>query len=305
MKIVIDWYRHGLSCANVFHQRSLQGALAKILPFLYTLHDPDLTRLGWQQAVQTGVCLGAKRDDYDLVGSSVMSRAIETALGIWSGSSIKTIHVLPHVGERRHVTGMDVQNTPQESKDKLEAHMEAWKKVHKVHNLTLDYSFLNATALTKKPSADSFYSQTLPHIIRSLSKGTTPKKTIRIAIVSHGGFMRENLRLRTVLALETGLNTRGVCGHTKTKKTKPSTCCSSYKDPAWEDAESYSVPNTAAWREELNMSEKEKRIDRLEVRPWYTPNPQAFRIYRTGKKDPLFRSDLEGCDQKVIKAVIK
>lgn len=298
MRVVIDWYRHGLSCANVLHQRTLTGVISQA-----TIHDPDLTALGWRQAERTGKCLGKLRDSYDLVGASVMSRAIETAMGIWGGSgNPTTIHILPHVGERRQMFGLDKQNEPQRNLYALKTKMKAWKASHKVKGVKLDYSYLDHISLG--PSAKLFYNDVLPEIVRRLGK----KKEIKIAIVSHGAFIRTNLALRKVLARDPSIGRPLTCRDGLLKGT----CCdeddgdakTTFRDPAVSHPPTYSVPNTAAWREVLKVALEKRRVDRLKVESWYAPNPR-FRLFRTRRSDPLYGEDLDGCSAMVKRAVLK
>jgi broad specificity phosphatase PhoE len=299
MKVVIDWYRHGLSCANVLHQRTLTGGLKQVL-----LHDPDLTHLGWIQAIKTGKCLGSLRKTYDFVGSSVMSRAIETAMGIWKNTKT-TIHVLPHISENRHFLELDRQNAPQAHIELLKHKMKAWETSHKV-SCNLDYSFL--THMTQGPSTEAFYQSVLPPILRGLIKKNPAKKTIRLALVSHGAFIRTNLDLRQLLSLEGPKIGKPIFCRGRPKAP----CCqeddgedaTTFVDPAVADPETYSVPNTAAWRETLVFTPSHRRLDRVRVHSFYAPNPR-FRVFRTGRSDPLYRKDLEGCPSFVMDSVLK
>lgn len=300
MKIVIDWYRHGLSCANVLHQRTLTGPLRQAF-----FQDPDLTGLGWRQALKTGQCLGSERKIYDFVGASLLSRAIETAMGIFEGTPT-TINILPYISEHRHLGGLDKQNAPLSHRLLLETRMKGWARDHKVKGVKLDFS--RVTRMVQEPDADAFYTRVLPSILKDLQRAKPKQKTFYLALVSHGAFMRTNLHLRPLLATTPKAGKPLFCQGSKSKGSK---CCQeddgedarTFVDPAVAEPDSYSVPNTAGWRESLVMVSKDRRLDRVKVQSYYAPNPR-YRVFRTGRSDPLYREDLEGCHPKVVDALI-
>jgi len=104
--VQIDWIRHGLACHNVMrHYGGMFGRLKQKF-----LLDPELTNKGYQEALDAGQCLGEIRKEYDLVAASVMSRAIETAIGVFQGEE-REINVIPYVNER----GAGKENTSRDS----------------------------------------------------------------------------------------------------------------------------------------------------------------------------------------------
>jgi len=304
--IQIDWIRHGLSCANVMHHHGFLGGIRQ-----GALLDPDLTNAGFNEAVKAGECLGEARGDYDMVCASVMSRAIETAIGIFQGSR-QTINVIPWVSERRRgiALGSDKQNEPKASMGALQEHILNFQK-EKRTKVPINYEFVNNTLLDvgtyrgvdnvwadgmAGPSVDKFQRLVLPRLVDFINRAGGPRATFRlklpggeaiseevpcyrIAIVSHGRFIREVTGLKTFMSdlkkagkLEDVMRAQAcVVG-----PGRDIAGCCTQEDPAIvavQEGGSYKNPNTSIWRQFLKMRDcgERMRVDGHRLTKIYTP----------------------------------
>src|SRR3989338_2605450 len=119
MRIDIYFIRHGLSCANLVKKFSR-------IPFKHTTYsDPELSTAGQAMTILNGRSLRTyfrnNQIHIDLVGSSVLVRAIETSYYLFNSDrgrsmdSAKTIYALPFIAE----VGMTLDNIASSVKDQL------------------------------------------------------------------------------------------------------------------------------------------------------------------------------------------
>src|SRR3989338_11272000 len=114
MRIDIYFIRHGLSCANLVKKFSR-------IPFKHTTYsDPELSTAGQAMTILNGRSLRTyfrnNQIHIDLVGSSTLVRAIETAYYLFNsdrGASVNTIYALPFIAEK----GMTLDNIASSVKD--------------------------------------------------------------------------------------------------------------------------------------------------------------------------------------------
>lgn len=282
-KIEIDWFRHALSCRNVVPRDERHNHITDV-------KDPQITNKGVDQAEQTKYCLelAGKRLTYDLICASVLTRAVETATVIWGDTY--PIYVIPFVNEEVHYG----RESEVPSLKVLHKNIEKFKKKNKVKGKintswvdpkSKDFTKIwkgspweDGSLTSNEPSAPLFYAHVLPALIRHLSG--EGKKTFRIAIVSHGGFMGRNLQ---VTKLSRPLRSVISCGG-KVKSM------------------AQFVQNTSGWRETLNVKTKKdhKELKRLSVKPYYLPN-HLFKVY----SPELEKSSISNCPCSVQKAVFK
>ena len=93
MKLTLYLIRHGLSCCNILHHKDLR------LNAINVMHkDPLLAHRGVDQSKRAGAFIQNKMPEVDLVFSSALFRAIETAHHMFPG---RTINVCPYICEKR------------------------------------------------------------------------------------------------------------------------------------------------------------------------------------------------------------
>lgn len=178
MEIQFLWIRHAHSCGNA-KSVSTRSNLYKAL-FLQS-RNPQISNLGVVQINQARQALSPNKQtlgdfldhQIDLVCSSDMTRAIETALLLFPQ---KIVHVVPFVGEHafselaRRIN-LDVENQP-----------DSPKKIPRV----------NYDLYTNKHDRPNFIKFLEKIVVKHWmeKKIHTLEKPFRIAIVSHGNFMK-------------------------------------------------------------------------------------------------------------------
>lgn len=129
-KIYIDWTRHAESCANYYagntvdaddnkHRnrgyKELTGGKFDFSHFKATFkYEPNLSYIGMQHAINLGI-IYAKKEKYELVFSSCMTRTIMTTLLAFRRVPNIKIMVVPFITETLNVSqyiDTDNQNTP-------------------------------------------------------------------------------------------------------------------------------------------------------------------------------------------------
>lgn len=215
--------------------------------------------------------------------------------------SLKAL-VIPFVSEMRRPLNLDKQNAPKNTLKELQDHIRNFQRA-KGSTARIDYSGVTDPKIwdegKEKPSVEKFKTRVLPELVKVLWKSrgrafegkpfqlkeTTSgrkvrvdgKKVFRIAIVSHGRYIREATGLETFL--EEMKTARKLDSFLSAKVCQPfprlEGCCTT-KDPAIEAVargKSYSNPNTSIWRAVLIGSNCKNRFklcgERLEK--IYTP----------------------------------
>ena len=159
MKLVIHFFRHGESQANVVQSSQPFGAVRHLL-----MLDPTLTDAGIQR------CIDAQKDApcVDLILSSELMRAIQTALYTYPERFVTIVPYLNELG-----TGLD--NVPM------------CKDVQK-EVLGRDYYRLIQHG---HPSESSF----LEYIKRHIAPMHAAKECLTIALFTHSRLMRKHLNM--------------------------------------------------------------------------------------------------------------
>ena len=107
MKLTLYMIRHGLSCCNILHHKDLR------LNIINSFHkDPLLTKKGVEQSKRAGVYIKNRIPEVDIVLSSALFRAIETAHHMFPE---KQIDVCPYICEKRP----SLENFPYHPKNQL------------------------------------------------------------------------------------------------------------------------------------------------------------------------------------------
>lgn len=296
--VTIDWYRHALSCANVMHDKGAAGAVGQIF-----LRDPDLTIKGFEQAKATGKCVEKLAEHYDLICCSRMCRAIETAIGIFGDKlGDKNIHVLPYISEKRRPFGVDRQNAPQEESVAI-TQVEKFLDTVKVNfNVRTQLKWETDSKWPKdydEPNSDYFYNYVLPKLVHDIfvvkhrfrKAGDTDKVNVRLAIVSHGRFIRETLEIRKCFKDLVCKSQNEPLLHAQNVTTSPKCEFNPLPDSNYVNA------NTSCWRETREFDcilggcsiLKRTRIDLV-----YSPNPEEEPF-----NDTITKKDVENCDASV------
>jgi broad specificity phosphatase PhoE len=175
MRVTIDFYRHGLSCANAIDHYHWNK-----LPILW-MHDPRLTKQGAVDAQQMSEVI----EQPQIVLSSVLYRAIETASLLFHQSPV---YVVPHIRER----SMGVTNhalTPSQQRKRM--HAELVSRVVYRFVSSNEEVFDHGTQGHDWDHFRGWLEQHLPLLcfLNRISMETTA--TLHIGMVGHSDFMRE------------------------------------------------------------------------------------------------------------------
>ena len=203
MRIDIYFIRHGLSCANLVKKFSR-------IPFKHTTYsDPELSTAGQAMTILNGRSLRTyfrnNQIHIDLVGSSALVRAIETAYYLFNSDrgrsmdSAKTIYALPFIAE----VGMTLDNIASSVKDQLAVLR---------HDEIADADTLPVCPIGKKCVLDfsqvlgdgrssSNYSKFLKWLTEHLdgiiqSVNMARKDTLTMALVTHSHFLQKELKAK-------------------------------------------------------------------------------------------------------------
>ena len=156
MKVIIHFYRHGESEANVVQHEMKCGDLRHLL-----MRDPVLTQSGIAKCIESQ----NEAPDVDIILSSQLLRAIQTALYTYPK---KFIHVVPFLNELG--TGLD--NSPLDN-------------IHQKQILQNDFYRVE---YTNNHNKKSFIDYLKVHILPRFDKDT-----ITIAMFTHSRLMRKYL----------------------------------------------------------------------------------------------------------------
>lgn len=222
VRIKAYWMRHGFSCANVMKEElefETHGMLIKKLKNFvrsesYIWQDePLLTDCAVVTAESTGPMVYQKvleeNEEYFkkgkklMVFSSVMIRAMETALYNFPQDLVENIYPIPYISEKMKVKGVATNdNVPLPWPSQLDI-MEA----NSPQGLLKRIKFVPGVTSTNDPdravSSMSRFSQRFPSILvdvaESLGQPLQAGDEVPIVIVSHSNFMKAALRCGSVM----------------------------------------------------------------------------------------------------------
>lgn len=159
MKVIIHFYRHGESLANVIQHQHKCGDIRHLF-----MRDPQLTDTGIRDSIKSQT----EAPDVDIILSSQLLRAIQTAL--WTYPK-KFVHIVPFLNELG--TGLD--NLPHKLDEQKEILGQDYYRV----------------IFTEDKHEDCFITYLKKHIIPRFKS----KDTIEIAMFTHSRFMRKYLKM--------------------------------------------------------------------------------------------------------------
>ncbi|MEC7709181.1 MAG: phosphoglycerate mutase family protein [Planctomycetota bacterium] len=315
--VQIDWVRHGLACHNVMrHYGGFLGGIKQKL-----LLDPELTDKGYEEAKKAGACLGGIRNEYDIVCASVMSRAIETAIGIFAGTG-REINVIPYVNER----GAGKENTSRDTLLDLERNIRMFQRKKRT-NVRINYNFVDRAYFptifsktrlrktdiwedTKKSSEEKFFKYIVPLLVKRIGvcRSTFELKIrdhesisiplFRICIVSHGGFIREITKVNRFIRADGARKYKtSVLCHTP-GSNEPDCCVEN--DRKISNRKTYKNPNTSVWRL-FSLFYNERMIKRVKLYKIYTPTSGGAE--RGDGHGKLKRADVASCTEEVRRLI--
>lgn len=182
-KIEIYWMRHGQSCSNSLDASARSFLEKYTTQFVKSKHSPDahLNNIGILQAQEAREAV--KSIQADVVMSSFMSRALETAL---CATTTEEIHVVPHINETSYPFAFlygggqsSISSPLSEQKRQHPSPRLNWTMVEGIEIQDASpnyYAFIN---LIHQWVEDS------PHL--------REKETVKFLVVSHGNFIRYSL----------------------------------------------------------------------------------------------------------------
>ncbi len=184
MKVNLFFVRHQFSCANNIEKHG--SALAQLKRLIFT--DPPLTQVGLTNGRAQAREPSVRRIKPDLVLSSTLVRAVETALTVFPG---KRVSVAPFVKE----VGWGGENAPS-----TVSYQHAIIKADvKVPVDRVDYRFVTVPDSDQLDRSSGDLSKFLlwlqNHLptLMYLNRVATGKRSINVAVVSHGTYMRNFL----------------------------------------------------------------------------------------------------------------
>lgn len=209
-RVRVLFVRHAMSCTNMLHNCCTSLPARRIIPLLY--RDPLLTDVGVQQArdqgdrlrtalqsspmTRTTTTTTAPADGVDLVASSTLLRAMETAHFMFPDRRVVT---LPYVSERHNVHE-NVALSPKEQQAVLrEANPSAFKR--------LDWRFANDRGRNVS-KCNAFVPWLGSHLYDLLPTEQGFRRPLTIVVVTHSTYMRHCV---DELAGAHPLNTQVVC----------------------------------------------------------------------------------------------
>lgn len=207
--IYIDWIRHGFSCANAIKQKGHVG-VKNILKNLVSekkigdsrsIYAPNsrLTDFGIEQAETVNKIYNNRIKNYDLICSSELTRAVETAMILAKNTKIEKIYMIPYVSEQRSKISLkfslDADNQardPEIIKKEVETKFQDNNndKYPKI-DLSIMEKFIKYDPKNKTtPDLKLFITKVLPEIKELLVKSNN-KQVFHIAIISHRKFIEK------------------------------------------------------------------------------------------------------------------
>jgi len=208
--VFIDWIRHGFSCANAIKMEGHVGPKNIIKNVIKEGNlgdsrgkyaaDSLLTDLGIKQAESVNKSYTDRIKEYDLILSSELSRAAETALVVGKNSKVKKIYMVPYISEERSPAALmlDKDNQARDPKVVKEELENRFPTTEGYPGIDISYierfkGKYNPNTPTS-PDFDSFYKRVLPLI---LSENLKENRNIyNIAIVSHNFFIKKIFKSR-------------------------------------------------------------------------------------------------------------
>jgi len=154
------------------------------------IHDPLLTGAAWSHARAARAAadhwLASHNLTMDAVVSSVLARAIQTALLTYPQGASSPLHVVPYIRE----FGYGLSNAP---KDRWDQVQDLNRSLAGSGAFRLDYRWTDVYGSDKVswPKFENFLAQSfLPALIRD--KGKKPGSTIVLGVVSHSKFLAKS-----------------------------------------------------------------------------------------------------------------
>ena len=200
--VTVDFYRHGISCANILQPQGVFQAPLKVPDILTNkgLENPSLTSVGAAEARKAGRALVEAGVQYDLVCSSPLARAVQTAYLMLvepRGHGSAPIHILPHLREHNPL------GSPDNSVDHTLRDPEFLAQIDKHETLSGDLvtAVLDTDSLKLYAGAgdrgggdlQKFLRETLPLFLDRSAPGQ--RDEVRVAVATHSGLMKSGLGL--------------------------------------------------------------------------------------------------------------
>lgn len=174
----IFYIRHGYSCSNIMKHRNRDES--------FQVPDPLLTNTGVTNSKSSSKMVTNHIKGIDMVISSTLMRAMETAYFMFP--YVNKIHIYPFISE----IGSSPSNTPLDEQNKyLDPNLV--KKLNR--NEVPDHSHISKLDKTTEPNTKDF----LNILGKSIHKYIDiNKKKINIVVVTHSGFIRNNIKSGSV-----------------------------------------------------------------------------------------------------------
>lgn len=175
--IKLFFIRHAFSCGNYKNTKSIFGYISNLF-----VSDPHLSDLGKDQLRSHKQLISEYIKPHYVLSSSLL-RAIQTAQGLFPEF---TVNVSPYISE----TGIGLSNTPLKPSEQAK-HLEDPDKVKYKYlgkEGDLDKLFLDKKSKYSRPNFKKFL-KWLSMVLRNKIRN----EPIRIAVVSHGNFIKKML----------------------------------------------------------------------------------------------------------------
>ena len=191
----ICWVRHGYSCANLAEDNIIENDTTEMTPGGQYAPDAILTDYGIKQASNVGRINREFFDSMDIVVSSELRRAIETALALVDND--RKIYVVPYINEVRSEANI-LNNT---DRDNMTNGIEQTKKYIASHHVLndVDFSILESMRSTYgngqiRANVKKFFDISLPKLL-AMCKRKNPKflRTTKLLIVTHQNFIASRI----------------------------------------------------------------------------------------------------------------
>mmetsp|Transcript_82420 Transcript_82420/g.163521 ORF Transcript_82420/g.163521 Transcript_82420/m.163521 type:complete len:340 (-) Transcript_82420:30-1049(-) len=201
IRVEVLFVRHGHACHNALHYHSKKKAgvkIGKLKHFFYA--DPPLTNCGLLNSFENGRELRAALGNWtpQFVGTSSMVRAIETAIAMFPGHEVVP---LPFIRE----DALGACNTPtslEKQKELLSIARINWQHMETdvqleddrvdVFNHKKKYSATDARESIKYREFRAFLGEKI--VPSLLPAELVPGQVLKLAIVSHSGFLKARLK---------------------------------------------------------------------------------------------------------------
>lgn len=189
-RVNIYYIRHGYSCANIVKTQNQNKKIARSHTFY---KDPELSTIGIKHTQSAKEFIEDSKVKFDIIASSPLLRAIQTANILFKDQIIEDgLYIFPYVLEK---------SSPIRTPDNTVKFLKDLNKIEKIvgipkHNLK-DYStFGDGRKISNINLFTTWLGQYLCTLLYSLKK--YHKEEINIALVTHGGFMRDNFQMDEV-----------------------------------------------------------------------------------------------------------